>query len=78
MRKLFQKTAAWFSKYIGTYYFVEVEEKATQFPQSGLRKYRLIIRAMSTRSAISAAYKYCLQVKQRDGKEYELSIIHKI
>ncbi len=78
MSKLLRQIAGKLSGWIGTYYFIEVEEKATAFGQIGLRKYRIIVRAMSTRSAISAASRYCLQLKQRDSKEYELSFINKI
>ena len=78
MSNLSRRITAWLAKYVGTYYFIEVEEKASSFGMVGLRKYRLIIRAISTRSAISAAYKYCLQMKAKDGRDYELSFIKKI
>lgn len=63
---------------IGSYFFIEIEQKQKDFGQTGLRQYRIIVRALSVRSAISAAYKHCAIMKEKDGCEYELSFIQRI
>lgn len=78
MKKILRAITAKLVTTIGAYFFIEIEEKQREFGQTGLRQYRVIVRALSVRSAISAAHRHCLTMGDKDGRQYELSFIQRI
>ena len=76
MNNLYRKAIAFLAKHVGRYYFVEIEE--TPNVPDRPTQHRIIVRALTTASAIQAGYNLCRVKKTEDGKEYALSAIHKI
>lgn len=74
MKRFLRKITGWLVAHIGTYYLIRIDKAQSQ-PQVYST---LVVRALTVRAALNAAYKACSDAKAQQGGEFVLSFIQRI